>query len=233
VEPIRSQIGAEDARLIAAIDSDGEATSNEVMFTPRCSWPCAPCAPATWDASNAWAQLAISAISSPCACASWCRPCIEIGMASDEHENPHAYRKLLLMATGSFVAMYVLMYMMVDAFTDVYPNINQLYMAAMMTAPMVVIELLFMRAMFSNRRANVIIIAAAALTLIASITLLRRQAGVSDTEFLRSMIPHHSAAVLMCERAPLKDAEIKELCRGIISSQQGEIDWMKQKLARR
>ena len=156
-----------------------------------------------------------------------------LGMAADAHEKTHAYRKLLFMATGSFVAMYVLMYMMVDAFSDVYPNINQLYMAAMMTAPMVIIELLLMRAMFPNRRANAIIVTAAALTLIASITLLRRQAGVTDTEFLRSMIPHHSAAVLMCERAPLKDAEIKELCREIISSQQAEIDWMKQKLAGR
>jgi uncharacterized protein (DUF305 family) len=152
-------------------------------------------------------------------------------MAVEAHEKHHPYRKLLFMATGSFVAMYVLMYMMVDAFTNVYPNINQLYMAAMMTAPMVVIELLLMRAMFPDRRTNLIIVAAATLTLIASIALLRRQAGVSDKEFLRSMIPHHSGAVLMCERAPLKDPQIKELCRGIISSQQAEIDWMKQKLA--
>jgi uncharacterized protein (DUF305 family) len=151
---------------------------------------------------------------------------------SNAHEDQHTYRKLLFMATGSFVVMYVLMYMMVAAFTDVFPNINQLYMAAMMTAPMVVIELLLMRAMFPNRRANVIIVAGAAVALVASVALLRRQAGISDEEFLRSMIPHHSAAVLMCERAPLKDPEIKQLCRGIISSQQAEIDWMKQKLTR-
>jgi uncharacterized protein (DUF305 family) len=154
-------------------------------------------------------------------------------MGSDAHEkHRHSYRKLALMATGSFVAMYVLMYMMVDASSDVYPNINQLYMAAMMTAPMVVIELLLMRTMFPHRRANVAIVSAAAVTLVASIALVRRQTAVSDEEFLRSMIPHHSAAVLMCERAPLKDVEIKELCRGIVSSQQAEIDWMKHKLQR-
>ena len=142
--------------------------------------------------------------------------------------HDHPYRKLAVMATVSFIAMYVLMYMMVDATSDVYPNVNQLYMAAMMTAPMVVIELLLMR----TGRAKVAIFGAAAIALVASIALVRRQTAVSDREFLRSMIPHHSAAVLMCERAPLRDVEIKQLCRGIVSSQQAEIVWMKRKLDR-
>jgi uncharacterized protein (DUF305 family) len=47
------------------------------------------------------------------------------------------------------------------------------------------------------------------------------------------MIPHHSGAVLMCERARLRDAEIVELCAKIIQSQQQEIDQMKSILARR
>ena len=155
-------------------------------------------------------------------------------MASGEHEGGHerhgAYRELLLMAVGAFVTVYMLMYMMVDASADVYLNLNQLYMAAMLTAPMVVLELSLMRSMFPSRRANAVIVAGAALTLIVSMALLRRQIGVSDRELLRSMIPHHSAAVLMCERARLQDAQIEELCRGIAFSQQTEIDWMKQKL---
>ena len=36
----------------------------------------------------------------------------------------------------------------------------------------------------------------------------------------------------MCERAPIQDAEIKQLCGEIISSQQKEIDQMKSMLAR-
>jgi uncharacterized protein (DUF305 family) len=147
-------------------------------------------------------------------------------------ETEHGYRRLGLMAAGSFAAMYVLMYAMVARFADAYPNLNQFYMAAMMTAPMVLIELLVMRSMFKNPRANLVIVAAAALVLLASFLLIRRQGAVSDREFLRSMIPHHSAAVLMCDEASLKDAEIKDLCRGIVSSQQAEIDWMKAKLDR-
>jgi uncharacterized protein (DUF305 family) len=34
----------------------------------------------------------------------------------------------------------------------------------------------------------------------------------------------------MCEKAPLQDAEVKELCRSIIAGQQTEIDWMRTKL---
>ena len=47
------------------------------------------------------------------------------------------------------------------------------------------------------------------------------------------MIPHHSGAILMCERASLKDAEIRELCRGIIAGQAAEIEQMKTILARK
>jgi uncharacterized protein (DUF305 family) len=46
------------------------------------------------------------------------------------------------------------------------------------------------------------------------------------------MIPHHAGAVLMCERAPVQDAEIQNLCRKIIADQQQEIDQMKALLAR-
>jgi hypothetical protein len=58
-----------------------------------------------------------------------------------EHRQHRPYARLALMAALSFVAMYVLMYAMVAEWRDVYPNINQAYMAALMAAPMVVIEL--------------------------------------------------------------------------------------------
>jgi uncharacterized protein (DUF305 family) len=44
------------------------------------------------------------------------------------------------------------------------------------------------------------------------------------------MIPHHAAAILMCERASIHDPDIKGLCEAIISGQQAEIDQMKAKL---
>ena len=50
--------------------------------------------------------------------------------------------------------MYVLMYAMVDRMDNVVMNVNQLYMAALMAAPMVVIELVVMRGMYRDPEAK-------------------------------------------------------------------------------
>ena len=141
------------------------------------------------------------------------------------------YGRLAVMAILSFVAMYVLMYAMVDRFENVFPNVNQLYMAGLMTAPMVVIEILLMGMMYQNRTANLSIIAGAVVAGCAFFLLIRDQTAVADRQFLKSMIPHHASAVLMCGKADIKDGEIKELCRTIIAGQSAEIAQMKAKLA--
>ncbi len=144
--------------------------------------------------------------------------------------NENHYRHLITMAALSFGAMYVLMYAMVNTVNDVYMNVNQVYMAGLMTAPMIVIELLVMRGMYHNARLNGLIIAGSVIGGLAMFLLIRGQTGVSDGQFLRSMIPHHSGAILMCEGASLQDPENQELCRGITAGQQREIDQMISKL---
>lgn len=59
---------------------------------------------------------------------------------------------------------------------------------------------------------------------------IREQAGVGEKQFLKSMIPHHAAAILMGKEAAVNDPEIKELIKNIITSQQLEIEQMKAKL---
>ncbi len=144
--------------------------------------------------------------------------------------NGNHYRHLLIMTGLSFISMYVLMYAMVNVLGNVYLNFNQFYMAGLMTAPMVLIELFLMRAMYPNKRLNLVIISASLLALFGFFMLIRQQTAISDKQFLRSMIPHHASAILMCEQAPIADPEIKRLCQGIISGQQAEIDQMKAKL---
>ena len=63
----------------------------------------------------------------------------------------YPYQRLLLMAVLCFAAMYGLMYGMVNTLSNVYANLNQLYMAGLMTIPMVVFELAVMRSMYRNR----------------------------------------------------------------------------------
>lgn len=146
------------------------------------------------------------------------------------HSTTH-YRHLLVMTAISFMAMFVLMYAMVNEFSNVFINVNQFYMAGLMAAPMVLIELIVMRAMYQDKRLNTIFAGAGVLALAGFWLLTRQQVGVTDTQFLRSMIPHHAGAILMCQQAPVRDPSIMELCKNIISSQQAEIDLMKAKLA--
>lgn len=105
-------------------------------------------------------------------------------------------------------------------------------MAGLMTAPMLIIEILLMWSMYKNATANVMIVAGAIAVLGISFMLIRQQTAVGDTQFLRSMIPHHAGAILMCENAPIRDTELKDLCKTIVSSQRAEIDKMKEKLAK-
>jgi uncharacterized protein (DUF305 family) len=140
------------------------------------------------------------------------------------------YSNLFLMMVLSFMSMYILMYMMVDKFDNVYPSLNQFYMAGMMTAPMIIIELLLMGSMYPNKKTNVFIMVFSVVILFLFITLIRKQTFISDKEFIKSMIPHHAGAILMCEKSSIEDPKIKKLCQSIKSSQQSEIDWMKMKL---
>ena len=142
-------------------------------------------------------------------------------------DNENHYLKLGGMIVLSFISMYVLMYSMVHSFADVYNSLNQVYMAGLMTAPMVVIELLLMSGMYKNQRLNAIIIAASCALGLVFFAFIRQQTAISDRQFLRSMIPHHSGAILMCQDASIQDARIKELCRTIIAGQQAEIDQMR------
>ncbi len=140
------------------------------------------------------------------------------------------YKKLAIMIVLSFIAMYILMYSMVDVFANVIPNINQFYMAGLMTMPMLIIELLVMGSMYGNKKLNISLVVTGFIALILFFAGIRQQAAVGDKEFLKSMIPHHAAAILMGKESSVTDPEIKELIKNIITSQQAEIDQMKAKL---
>lgn len=146
-----------------------------------------------------------------------------------EHDgNP--YLKLLMMLVLSFIAMYILMYAMVNSLENIYPNINQFYMAALMTMPMIIIELILMGKMYMNKRLNALLLSLSFAGLFGFFLLIQYQTNVSDKQFLKGMIPHHAAAILMSEQSKSKDPEIKKLQQEIISSQQEEVRVMKAKL---
>lgn len=153
-------------------------------------------------------------------------------MRSGEHDTSSGYRTLALAVGLHFFVMYAVGYAMVDSWSDVFLNVNRGYMAAMMVAPMVVLMLLLMRSMFPDARRNRLVQAAAAAALLGAFLLGRAQVLVGDRQFLRSMIPHHSSAIVMCERSSVRDPEIVELCGQIVEAQEREIAQMKRILER-
>lgn len=140
------------------------------------------------------------------------------------------YSRFFVMIALHFIAMYMFMYAMVNTFNNVFNSFNQVYMAALMTASMVLIEIPLMMSMYKSKKLNVIILAVGVVVLVGSFLAIRKQVAISDRQFLRSMIPHHAGAILMCEQASIQDPEIKNLCKNIIAGQQAEIDQMKAKL---
>ena len=142
------------------------------------------------------------------------------------------YAKFALMLALSFVAMFILMYAMVDRAGNALPNVNQAYMAALMTAPMAVLEMALMSAMYPDAKRNRIILVVGLVVGLMSWFAIRQQVAIGDRQFLRSMIPHHAGALLMCKEAKLSDPEVLALCQGIEASQTREIAQMKALLAR-
>ena len=150
------------------------------------------------------------------------------------HMNPemmrHHYKMLAVNLVLSLAIMYFAMFAMIWSFDEFVQNINFLYMALVMWAPMAIVMMLTMKSMYMNARLNMLLYLLLVAVFVLSFIGIRAQGLVGDRQFLRSMIPHHSGALLMCNRSALRDAEIRELCfgpKGIVVSQEREIAQMK------
>lgn len=149
-----------------------------------------------------------------------------------DHKGQSHYPRLAIELTLDFIVMYLVMYTMIAALAHFHFNLNNVYMTMMMVAPMTIIMLVSMRSMFPSPRLNMIIGGAALAVFVVGFIAMRTQAGIGNAEFLRSMIPHHSGAILMCEKASITDPEIVALCQEITKSQRAEIAQMEAILAR-
>ena len=131
------------------------------------------------------------------------------------------------------VIMYLGMFAMIWSGGEFVQNINFFYMALIMWAPMSIVMLWTMKSMYRNNSLNLGLYALFTVVFLLSLWGMRDQLLVGDRQFLRSMIPHHSGAILMCERSNLADPEIRSLCDGIVRGQAQEIAQMKAILARK
>lgn len=133
------------------------------------------------------------------------------------------YVRFLAMILVSTIVMYCLTYLNVFEAAHIHFSQTRMYMALIMGSAMAIVMLLFMLGMYKNKKANISILAGAAVVFVLSLWLVRSQVTVDDVAYMRAMIPHHSIAILTSERARIRDPRVRELADGISETQKKEI----------
>lgn len=105
-------------------------------------------------------------------------------------------------------------------------------MAILMIAPMAIVMMTMMGKMYPNKKTNTGIIVAATIVFIVTLAALRTQKPISDVQYMKAMIPHHSSAIMTSKNATIKDPEVRKLADSIIASQEQEIRQMETILKR-
>lgn len=142
-----------------------------------------------------------------------------------------SYARFVAMIATSTVVMFGLMYLNTYALDHVFYSQTRTWMAVYMGATMAAIMLGFMWGMYPSKRANLAILATSAIVFAGALWLVRSQETVSDVSYMKTMIPHHSIAIMTSERAHIRDPRVRKLADGIIEAQVREIGEMKQLIA--
>ncbi|MEP7764308.1 DUF305 domain-containing protein [Sanguibacter sp. 25GB23B1] len=138
------------------------------------------------------------------------------------------YARLGIAMVLSLTVMFFLSFTQTRTWDHVHLNLSNFYISLTMIGSMGLIMLLVMWPMYENKRLNLGLLGIFVLVLVGGFALARTETFVGDREFLSSMIPHHSRAILVCQEADLSDPEIIELCEQIISTQRDEITQMEE-----
>jgi hypothetical protein len=123
-----------------------------------------------------------------------------------------------MLAAGALSTMNV----WADSMDHVYFSLNDAYMILLMTGWM----FLFMGLYYKETQVTIFGFVLTVLSLLA----IRTQAFVSERQFLRGMIPHHSMAVLMSKKLQQKPNSIPRFLKGIITTQEKEIQFMRERI---
>ena len=131
-------------------------------------------------------------------------------------------RKFFLMILVSFIFMYGIMFLNIVGLNHFYISINRIYMALLMASAMAVIMMAMMYSMYPKKKKNNWIMGISVVFFIIILAGLTTQTPISDVQYMKAMIPHHSSAILTSEHANIKDQEVRELADGIIGAEKGD-----------
>ena len=123
------------------------------------------------------------------------------------------------------IYLFIMPFTMIALPTDFQISRTQIYSGVFMGACMMAVETIMHPMDFIGWGITLVL-------LTGSLILLRWQIGVSDDEYLKDMIPHHSMAVLTSEaRATVaKNPQVLALAQSILRTHKDEIIQMKKML---
>jgi len=124
------------------------------------------------------------------------------------------------------------MFLNITEFDHFYISLTRIYMALLMVLPMVIVMINFMPGMYQNQKLNKILISTSSILFFVVVFFLRQQIFVTDSQYMKAMIPHHSSAILTSEKANIRDIEVRKLANDIIEAQEREIKLMEEYLLR-
>jgi len=139
----------------------------------------------------------------------------------------NSYPKLVISLVLSFCIMYAVMFLNVDDASHIYLSLTRFYMALLMVCPMAILMIALMGGMYQRKGLNRVIMISSLLVFAVALIGLRRQVLVTDEQYMKAMIPHHSSAVMTSRHARLTNPAVRQLADSIIHSQEREIALMK------
>jgi Domain of unknown function (DUF305) len=136
-----------------------------------------------------------------------------------EHQNNLHYLQMffIMIISGLMSTMNI----WVDSLDHIYLSINDVYMILLMTGWM------FFLMGIINKDYKIILLGFG--LIITNIVCIRTQFMVTEKQYIRGMIPHHSMAIHMSKKLLNKETNIKPFLEKIIKTQTDEIEWMKQR----
>lgn len=134
-----------------------------------------------------------------------------------------------MIATSTCI-MFFLMYQLVFTPDHALFSVNRLVASLVMGCVMTVVMLAFMWPMYEGMGTKIGVLVVAALLGATLLLVNRNQALIGDTNFMKSMIPHHSIAINNARKASISDPRVRELADEIIRSQVLEIELMQRLL---
>jgi hypothetical protein len=106
--------------------------------------------------------------------------------------------------------------------TDIYFSLNDIYMILLMTGWMFFFMGIYYKSLSVFFFGSILVA--------LNLWTIRTQFLVTEDQFLRGMIPHHSMAVLMSKKLQEKPNTIQSFLEGIVETQLHEIQFMKQRI---